>query len=46
MVNRAFSEATGTKAGDSSTPDPTTNDHVVLASGNLGLIYLMEESAG
>ena len=43
MVNRAFSEATGT-AGDASTPDPTTNEHAVLASGNLGLIYLMEES--
>ncbi len=43
MVNRAFSEATGVKAGDGSTPETTTTEHAVLASGNLGLIYLMEE---
>ena len=32
MVNRAFSEATGVKAGDSFDTRPTTNEHVVLAS--------------
>jgi hypothetical protein len=42
MVGNAFSEATGTKAKKSKN-DVSDRDVVVLGSGNLGLIYLMEE---
>ena len=42
MVGNAFSEATGTKAKRPKN-DVSDRDVVVLGSGNLGLVYLMEE---
>src|SRR6185312_6367698 len=43
-VGHAVNEATGTKATHEQSSDELTDRHVVaLASGNLGLIYLMEE---
>jgi hypothetical protein len=42
MVGHAFTEATGTKAKKAKN-DVSDRDVVVLGSGNLGLIYLMEE---
>ena len=43
MVGNAFSEATGKKAKRPKN-DVSDRDVVVLGSGNLGLVYLMEES--
>ena len=46
MFNRAIGEATGVGGKVDSvdkTAAPATDEHAVLASGNLGLIYLMEE---
>ncbi|HET7049523.1 MAG TPA: phage holin family protein [Solirubrobacteraceae bacterium] len=43
-VGHAVNEATGTNAAHEESADKLTDRHVVaLASGNLGLIYLMEE---
>jgi hypothetical protein len=43
-VGHAVNEATGTNAAQEESSDSLTDRHVVaLASGNLGLIYLMEE---
>ena len=42
MVGNAFSEATGKKAKRPKN-DVSDRDVVVLGSGNLGLVYLMEE---
>jgi uncharacterized membrane protein YvlD (DUF360 family) len=44
MVGHAFSEATGTKAKDEKRAknDVSDRDVVVMGSGNLGLVYLME----
>ena len=43
-VGHAVNEATGTNAAHEESSDQLTDSHVVaLASGNLGLIYLMEE---
>jgi uncharacterized membrane protein YvlD (DUF360 family) len=43
-VGHAVNEATGTNASREESSDQLTDRHVVaLASGNLGLIYLMEE---
>ena len=43
-VGHAVNEATGTNASHEESSDQLTDRHVVaLASGNLGLIYLMEE---
>jgi uncharacterized membrane protein YvlD (DUF360 family) len=42
MVGNAFSEATGTKQKRAKN-DVSDRDVVVLGSGNLGLVYLMEE---
>ena len=42
MVGNAFSEATGKKAKKAKN-DVSDRDVVVLGSGNLGLVYLMEE---
>ena len=42
MVGHAFSEATG-KKGKRPKNDVSDRDVVVLGSGNLGLVYLMEE---
>ena len=42
MVGNAFSEATGTKTKRPKN-DVSDRDVVVLGSGNLGLVYLMEE---
>jgi hypothetical protein len=42
MVGNAVSEATGTKAKRAKN-DVSDRDAVVLGSGNLGLVYLMEE---
>jgi uncharacterized membrane protein YvlD (DUF360 family) len=42
MVGNAVSEATGTKAKRAKN-DVSDQDAVVLGSGNLGLVYLMEE---
>jgi uncharacterized membrane protein YvlD (DUF360 family) len=42
MVGNAFSDATGTKAKRPKN-DVSDRDVVVLGSGNLGLVYLMEE---
>ncbi|MGZ4323023.1 MAG: hypothetical protein ACXVHJ_13310, partial [Solirubrobacteraceae bacterium] len=43
-VGHAVNEATGTNAAHEESSDKLTDRHVVaLASGNLGLIYLMEE---
>ena len=43
MVGLAVSEATGRKADKPAKNDVSGRDVVVLGSGNLGLIYLMEE---
>jgi uncharacterized membrane protein YvlD (DUF360 family) len=43
MVGIAVSEATGTSPGKRPKNDVSDRDVVVLGSGNLGLIYLMEE---
>jgi uncharacterized membrane protein YvlD (DUF360 family) len=45
MVGNAFSEATGKKKKEEKRPknDVSDRDVVVLGSGNLGLVYLMEE---
>jgi uncharacterized membrane protein YvlD (DUF360 family) len=45
MVGNAISEATGTKQKAKKRPknDVTDEDVVVLGSGNLGLVYLMDE---
>ena len=44
MVGHAFTEATGTKQKKkASKNDVSDRDVVVLGSGNLGLVYLMEE---
>ncbi len=42
-VSRAFEEATGRKGKERAKNDVSGEDVVVLGSGNLGLIYLMEE---
>src|SRR5215211_7040086 len=44
MVGNAIGEATGGKAKKRSKNDVSGEDVVVLGSGNLGLIYLMDES--
>ena len=47
MVGNAIGEATGGKAKPKkSKKDVSDQDVIVLGSGNLGLIYLMEERAG
>ena len=43
-VGRAVDEASGKKAPKQSKKDVSGRDVVVLASGNLGLIYLMDET--
>jgi hypothetical protein len=43
MVGHAFSEATGTTKKKRPKNDVSDRDVVVLGSGNLGLVYLMEE---
>jgi uncharacterized membrane protein YvlD (DUF360 family) len=43
MVGHAFGEATGKKPKPKSKKDVSGEQAVVLGSGNLGLIYLMEE---
>jgi hypothetical protein len=43
MVGHAVNEATGHKAKKASKSDVSGRDVVVLGSGNLGLVYLMEE---
>jgi uncharacterized membrane protein YvlD (DUF360 family) len=43
MVGNAVDEAVGRKAGPSRAADVGTREVVVLGSGNLGLVYLMEE---
>jgi len=43
MAQKAVGEATGTKAKKKSKSDVSDQDVIVLGSGNLGLIYLMEE---
>jgi uncharacterized membrane protein YvlD (DUF360 family) len=43
MVGLAVNEATGRKPGKPAKNDVSGRDVVVLGSGNLGLIYLMEE---
>jgi hypothetical protein len=43
MVGHAISEATGRDAEKKAKNDVSDRDVVVLGSGNLGLIYLMEE---
>ena len=42
-VAHAFSEATGGKKGKTAKNDVSDEQTVVLGSGNLGLVYLMEE---
>jgi hypothetical protein len=42
MVQHAVSEATGTKEKPKAKNDVSERDVVVLGSGNLGLVYLME----
>ena len=44
MVGHALDEATGTKAEERPKNDVSDREVVVLGSGNLGLIYLMEET--
>src|SRR4029434_5113382 len=44
MVGHAFGEATGKKPKPKSKKDVSGEQAVVLGSGNLGLIYLMDES--
>jgi uncharacterized membrane protein YvlD (DUF360 family) len=43
MVSRAAGEATGSKPRKTPASDVSERDVVVLGSGNLGLVYLMEE---
>ena len=43
MVGNAVSEATGRSDRDGSNDDVEGNQAIVLGSGNLGLVYLMEE---
>jgi uncharacterized membrane protein YvlD (DUF360 family) len=43
MVQHAVDEATGRKAGKRAKNDASGRDVVVLGSGNLGLVYLMEQ---
>jgi hypothetical protein len=43
MVGNAFSEATGKKPEKHRKNDVSDKDVVVMGSGNLGLVYLMEE---
>jgi uncharacterized membrane protein YvlD (DUF360 family) len=43
MVQHAVNEATGRKAKKASKTDVSDRDVVVLGSGNLGLVYLMEQ---
>jgi hypothetical protein len=43
MVGHAMGEATGTKPRKPAKDDVSDRDTVVLGSGNLGLVYLMEE---
>jgi uncharacterized membrane protein YvlD (DUF360 family) len=43
MVGHAANEATGRKAGKRPKNDVSDREVVVLGSGNLGLVYLMEE---
>ena len=43
MVGNALGEATGRQAGKRKKNDVSDRDVVVLGSGNLGLVYLMEE---
>ncbi len=43
MVGHAVNEATGRKAKKASKTDVSDRDVVVLGSGNLGLVYLMEK---
>ena len=43
MVGQAASEATGSRARKTPPSDVTEREVVVLGSGNLGLVYLMEE---
>ena len=43
MVGHAVNEATGHKAKKASKTDVSDRDVVVLGSGNLGLVYLMEQ---
>jgi uncharacterized membrane protein YvlD (DUF360 family) len=43
MVQHAVNEATGRKAKKPSKTDVSDRDVVVLGSGNLGLVYLMEQ---
>jgi uncharacterized membrane protein YvlD (DUF360 family) len=43
MVQHAVNEATGHKAKKASKTDVSDRDVVVLGSGNLGLVYLMEQ---
>jgi uncharacterized membrane protein YvlD (DUF360 family) len=44
MVGHAVKEATGTTAGERDAPERVEEkEAIVLASGNLGLVYLMEE---
>ncbi len=42
-VTRAFEEATGHKGKERAKNDVSGEDVIVLGSGNLGLVYLMEE---
>jgi uncharacterized membrane protein YvlD (DUF360 family) len=42
-VGQAFNEATG-RSGSSEDEGPSTSHVIVLGSGNLGLVYLMEEN--
>jgi uncharacterized membrane protein YvlD (DUF360 family) len=44
MVGHAMGEATGTKPRKPPKDDVSDRDTVVLGSGNLGLVYLMEET--
>jgi uncharacterized membrane protein YvlD (DUF360 family) len=43
MVQHAVNEATGRKTGKRAKNDASGRDVVVLGSGNLGLVYLMEQ---
>jgi uncharacterized membrane protein YvlD (DUF360 family) len=43
MVGHALDEATGNQGGKPAKDDVSRRDVVVLGSGNLGLVYLMEE---
>jgi uncharacterized membrane protein YvlD (DUF360 family) len=43
MVGHAIGEATGTKKKERPKNDVSDRDVIVLGSGNLGLVYLMEE---